>query len=281
MRRNISIALSILLASLFLFQPVVSAETRNTVLAVPSYGTPQSGQIVEGGPWWLVTSMDENRNGIFEYLEEMMERRETLDVFVDYDHTPTSEDVERLEEMGLETTGIVMLGRAIGVRGIESGKIPVVARLPHVVMVEPKMHSFLLSDVATPNAKVQPSKYSPETAWELGYEGGGVNIAIVDTGIDDSHPSLTDKWVAGVEFSHPVADVVRPKDGSFNPDDVNGHGTTCAGIATGTGAPDAKFMGAAPNASLVDVRIGTAVGFAPGEIVRPDEPISIVMDGDG
>jgi hypothetical protein len=124
------------------------------------------------------------------------------------------------------------------------------------------------SDIATPAIKARESEeYSPNTAWELGYLGRGVNVAIMDTGIDNGHPSLAGKWVGGADMSKPDL-FLTPRDGSYDADDTNGHGTTCAGIATGTGAPDGTYMGAAPEAKLVDIRIGSFFGFAPGEILQ-------------
>jgi hypothetical protein len=125
------------------------------------------------------------------------------------------------------------------------------------------------SDIATPAAKAKQSQeYSPYTAWELGYSGKGVSICIMDTGTDDSHPSLAGKWLGGVDVSKPDTPLT-PRDGSFNADDTNGHGTTCAGIAMGTGAPDKKYQGTAPDARLVELRIGTIFGAAPGEGPSP------------
>nr|NIP37286.1 S8 family serine peptidase [Thermoplasmata archaeon]NIS14448.1 S8 family serine peptidase [Thermoplasmata archaeon]NIS22299.1 S8 family serine peptidase [Thermoplasmata archaeon]NIT80176.1 S8 family serine peptidase [Thermoplasmata archaeon]NIU51304.1 S8 family serine peptidase [Thermoplasmata archaeon] len=67
-------------------------------------------------------------------------------------------------------------------------------------------------------------------------------------------------------FTKPERPNLFPRDGTYNPDDQGGHGTTCAGIAMGTGAPGFDYIGAAPEASLVDLRIGTRFGFSPGEL---------------
>lgn len=125
------------------------------------------------------------------------------------------------------------------------------------------------SDIANPAAKAKPSaEYSPRTAWELGYTGKGVSICIMDTGTDDSHPSLEGKWLGGADASKPETPLT-PRDGTFNADDTNGHGTTCAGIAMGTGAPEKRYQGTAPDARLVELRIGTIFGAAPGEGPSP------------
>jgi hypothetical protein len=106
--------------------------------------------------------------------------------------------------------------------------------------------------------------YSPDTAWEIGYTGKGNVITIMDTGIDNGHPSFSGKWVGGADFTKPDT-FFTPRDGSYDADDVQGHGTTCAGIAAGTGAPDNTYQGSAPDAKLVDLRIGTILGASPGE----------------
>ena len=53
-----------------------------------------------------------------------------------------------------------------------------------------------------------------------GNKGAGINVAIIDTGINYNHPDLRDNYKGGYDF---VNDDVDPLDD-------NGHGTHCAGI---------------------------------------------------
>ena len=139
--------------------------------------------------------------------------------------------------------------------------------VPGVLMLEPRIDAVPLQDVASPALRAQESEeYSPNTSWELGYKGSGVVISIMDTGVDDAHSALQGKFVAGVDFTKLQRPILFPRDGTYNPDDQAGHGTTCAGISMGTGAPGYDYIGAAPEASLVDLRIGTRFGFSPGEL---------------
>ena len=103
-----------------------------------------------------------------------------------------------------------------------------------------------------------------------------MNIALTDTGVDSEHPGLLGKHVAGYDavcfvHSDPMCILAggRQTDGSFDPDDGNQHGTACMGMAAATGiGPDGEqtgFYGSAPNATLIDVRIGTDVGAGPFE----------------
>ena len=63
----------------------------------------------------------------------------------------------------------------------------------------------------TPAIKASSSLIYPEGAWDLGYTGNGSNIAIVDTGIDDEHPGLSGKSIAGFD-----AVCTDTSDGSFS-----------------------------------------------------------------
>ncbi|MFB7918210.1 S8 family serine peptidase [Streptomyces sp. NPDC056061] len=81
-------------------------------------------------------------------------------------------------------------------------------------------------------------------AWARSYDGTGVKIAVVDTGIDATHPDLTGRVVAERNFS-------------ASPDarDRVGHGTHVASIAAGTGVKDARFKGVAPGARLISAKV--------------------------
>jgi subtilisin family serine protease len=72
--------------------------------------------------------------------------------------------------------------------------------------------------------------------WANGLRGTGVRVAIVDTGIDATHPDLAARVAAHADFSD-----------TGGQDDV-GHGTHVAGIVAGNGA---VYRGVAPEASLV------------------------------
>ncbi len=79
------------------------------------------------------------------------------------------------------------------------------------------------------------------SAWQAGYDGTGVDVAVLDTGVDGSHPDLTGKVEATQNFSD-------------SPDAVDhfGHGTHVAATVAGTGAgSDGLRKGVAPGADLL------------------------------
>ncbi len=77
---------------------------------------------------------------------------------------------------------------------------------------------------------------TPDTTWKR-RTGRGVRVAVVDSGIDATHPALVGKVRAAVETYTEGGRVhVRPTVAG----DAAGHGTACAGIITQI-APDAEL----------------------------------------
>jgi subtilisin family serine protease len=221
----------------------------------------------EESPWWETTSLDNDKNRIFDSLDKKIKDcgETEVDIFVDYDGPPSISDVAVLEDLGLEVAFVLPDAQAVAVDNVPLLILPNLTEIEGVVMVEPKMEIEYFSHIATPSVKAKGSEeYSPYTAWEIGYTGKGTVIAIMDTGVDNGHPSFSGKWVGGADFSKPPT-ILTPQDGSYDADDVQGHGTTCAGIAMGTGAPEEEYQGTSPDAKLVDLRIGTILGGSPGE----------------
>ncbi|GAA2252650.1 S8 family serine peptidase [Streptomyces amakusaensis] len=88
-------------------------------------------------------------------------------------------------------------------------------------------------------------------AWESGYEGKGVKIAVLDTGVDAEHPDLKGRVVAAQDFS-----------GSPDATDRNGHGTHVASTAAGSGARSkGTHRGVAPQAEILNGKVLDDDGF--------------------
>ena len=82
-----------------------------------------------------------------------------------------------------------------------------------------------------------------EAAWPV-TQGDGVVVAIVDSGIDGSHPDLAPALVPGMSTVDGPAD-----------QDTLGHGTHVAGIVAAVGGNDLGTAGVAPRARLMPVRV--------------------------
>lgn len=87
-------------------------------------------------------------------------------------------------------------------------------------------------------------------AWDAGYDGTGLTVAVLDTGIDAEHPDLDGKVVMAENFTSEPDET-----------DENGHGTHVASTVAGTGsASDGQYTGVAPGADLLNGKICNAGG---------------------
>ncbi|MEM2627337.1 MAG: S8 family serine peptidase, partial [Ignisphaera sp.] len=97
--------------------------------------------------------------------------------------------------------------------------------------------------------------------WELGINGSGFKIAILDTGIDPSHPD----FIVGNESK--IISMASFVDYDFDgvpdelPIDGHGHGTHCAGIASGVGGYLEIIKGVAPGAKLLVGKVLSDEGY--------------------
>jgi hypothetical protein len=93
-----------------------------------------------------------------------------------------------------------------------------------------------------------------------GFTGAGVTVAILDGGVDATHPDLADRVALAESFV----------DDGLGPSDVDGHGTHVASTIAGTGAASGgQFRGVAPGATLISARVCERFGC----------PISSILAG--
>jgi serine protease AprX len=112
-----------------------------------------------------------------------------------------------------------------------------------------------------------------DTVWNsLGITGKGVGIAILDTGIDGTHPDLAfgSKTVQNVKIVFNQTDVFSTRgkpatkplfvEGLADTDSSSGHGTHVAGIAAGDGAASGGYyQGVAKDATLLCIGTGDTI----------------------
>ena len=109
-------------------------------------------------------------------------------VFIDYDHHPTDADISALEELNVEVTfrfsyldtvaASAPFDSILGTDGILS--LPGVVMIEDLGLAEPNMHQ------AVPNMGV-------DVVWnDLGLDGTGAVIAVLDTGVRGDHEGLND-----------------------------------------------------------------------------------------
>jgi subtilisin family serine protease/flagellar basal body rod protein FlgC len=91
-------------------------------------------------------------------------------------------------------------------------------------------------------------------AWDITRGSNTVTIAIIDEGVDYTHPDLNilGKLVTGYDAVRRINDPTPSND--------DAHGTACAGIAAATGNNGIGISGVAPNCRLMGVRIAYGAG---------------------
>ncbi|MFX1512375.1 MAG: S8 family peptidase [Promethearchaeota archaeon] len=121
-------------------------------------------------------------------------------------------------------------------RGLEE-----LARNPGIVQIQPNLPVFEMLDTVREAVGVDDVYYN------LGINGSGVRIAVIDSGIDAEHVDLQGK-VAAAGWKDFINDEVEAYDD-------RGHGTHVAGIIAGQGNQDSKYRGIAPGAELLIAKI--------------------------
>jgi subtilisin family serine protease len=101
--------------------------------------------------------------------------------------------------------------------------------------------------VATINLADSIPLINADDCWAAGYDGAGVNICVLDTGIDGNHCDFPSGKIVG------WVDYVGS---GSTPYDDHGHGTHCASIAAGAASP----YGVAKGASLMGAKVCNSGG---------------------
>ena len=87
-----------------------------------------------------------------------------------------------------------------------------------------------------------------------GLDGTGVTVALLDTGVDPSHPYLRKRVLSGLDVIDPGSGGIAQPHPTI-PGRPERHGTELAGIVAGTDGPGG-LHGIAPGAAILPVRVG-------------------------
>jgi subtilisin family serine protease len=97
--------------------------------------------------------------------------------------------------------------------------------------------------------------YGVQKAWAT-TKGAGVTIAVIDTGVDGSHPDLTGTVIGGTDVSG-----VGSANGQTPIGSDSQHGTMVASLLAGHGhGTGLGILGVAPEAKILSVSVGFGVG---------------------
>lgn len=148
----------------------------------------------------------------------------------------TVEDDEDIEEIKKKIKGDIKESYETGnivVAELSAEEIEDLAEDDSVITVSSEKEYSILLDKAISESNI-------DSVWDTDLTGKGIKIAVLDTGIDDSHDMFKDKNIISENF-------INNKEAT----DFNGHGTHVAGIAAG----NADLKGVAKDADILNAKV--------------------------
>lgn len=126
--------------------------------------------------------------------------------------------------------------------------LPFLQSIPSVKYISPNRTLKRTLDITTQSVNAN-------LAWNLGWDGTGVGVAVIDSGITPKHDLTAAAGNSRIVYSQSFIS------GVTDPTDAYGHGTHVAGIIASRGIDSTgstfsrTFKGVAPNVNLVDLRV--------------------------
>ncbi|MHA1974815.1 MAG: S8 family peptidase, partial [Candidatus Hodarchaeales archaeon] len=143
-----------------------------------------------------------------------------------------------------------------------------------VEQVLPKENELLEGSTIDQSSYMSPAEIiETSNLWNQEIVGSGVRIAIIDSGIDDTHSDLRNRISYQESFVKEIYGFSYDEGYS----DEHGHGTHVAGIAAGSSS---SYPGIAPNATLINLKAADMTGHSTGEafLAALDKAIDLKVD---
>lgn len=217
-----------------------------------------------------------------------------VDALVTFNGPPSAGDLEALRGVRLEVVRVFDQFGIVYVVGLGTDLLRL-ATLENVRRVSENAPLEYYGETATVATRAREAWDAKSTSTDPVLVGGstvngvGVGIAIIDSGIDASHPDLSSAVALNQKFVCTTPGIIyvptqtcygdaiigiiltgTPYTGCTNTfwvpladtDTTSGHGTHVAGIVAGRGvASDARYMGAAPGATIIGLGVGEGLSI--------------------
>ena len=186
-------------------------------------------------------------SGLLQKAKQGSTKGQTVKVIVQYRVVPTAAHYATMQSRGglLHSKLHMIKGAAFT---IPVSALPALEADPEIASVTIDHPMNVMDDMTNAATGVA-------SAWNSGYNGAGVTVAVIDSGINDSHPDLQNANGTSRVVYHQDFTGTPTTNSSGAQYDLYGHGTHVAGIIAGNGSlSGGQYEGVAPAASLVDLR---------------------------
>lgn len=215
------------------------------------------------------------------------EREKSIELNIGYDSKEKEWDLivkfsDGLDQIRAVSTAVTELLNEYAIVTIKESKIPELVRLTQTEYIEKPKHLFFQTDFSR-NVSCVNAVFEPP----FSLSGEGILVAVIDSGIDYSHPAFLNEdgttriltlwdqsvpgnppegYTIGTEYTREQINEALsyppgPKRDEIVPSkDFSGHGTAVAGVAAGNGAGSEgrQYKGIAPKSTLIIVKMGKA-----------------------
>jgi len=135
---------------------------------------------------------------------------------------------------------------------LDPNAVPVLERMPQIAGVYRVRAAYPASVTATPvSAAARSQRAQPLRSTLLGFDGSGVLVALLDTGVDLSSPYLRAHVLNGFDVA---GRTINGRPHASPSGSLERHGTEMAGILVGAGR--GGLSGVAPGATVLPIRVG-------------------------
>ena len=191
-----------------------------------------------------------------------------VNVFIIFYHMPAAADFDALRSAGI-FGGTIFNNLPMVLTNATRSQIAAISTLKSVrAIYSNKTFEFFTHDtrVLTGETRVLTDRVLTKRNGGMPLSGQGITVAVLDTGIDATHPDLSygsqviqNVRVADLQGSSPAFLYPQVVEGLNDSDPVMGHGTFVAGVIAGTGSASGGYYGGmAPGARLLGVSAGDA-----------------------
>jgi serine protease AprX len=175
---------------------------------------------------------------------------QTVKVIVQYKQVPTSAHYATMQNRG---------GRLhVKLHSIKGAAFTIPVSALAALEADPEIASVTIDHPLKGMDDYTDAAMNASTAWNAGYDGSGIGVAVIDSGINDNHLDL---WNSTQTSSRVVYHQDFTGTTAYNAYghlvyDLYGHGTHVAGIIGGNGyRSGGRYAGVAPNVNLIDLRV--------------------------